>query len=51
VSFTKTYGKYHLVAMLGLDFCEMVAIGGKAERYPIISLEDGLAKDDWEGIC
>jgi len=44
-------GKYHLAGdHLDLTSAEMVAYwADKAERYPIISLEDGLAEDDWEG--
>lgn len=44
-------GKYHLDGDgLVLTSAEMVAYwADKAERYPIISLEDGLAEDDWEG--
>jgi len=44
-------GKYHLTGdHLDLTSEEMVAYwADKAERYPIISLEDGLAEDDWEG--
>ncbi len=44
-------GKYHLSGdHLDLTSEEMVAYwADKAERYPIISLEDGLAEDDWEG--
>ena len=44
-------GKYHLAAedrILELD--EMIAYWKDwSERYPIISIEDGLAEDDWTG--
>ncbi len=44
-------GKYHLEAEgKVLSAAEMVDYwAGWIERYPIISLEDGLAEDDWEG--
>ncbi len=33
-----------------LDSAEMVALyGGLCRTYPIVSIEDGLAEDDWEG--
>lgn len=44
-------GKYHLEAEgkhLGSEeFVDYLA--GWAERYPIISIEDGMAEDDWKG--
>lgn len=44
-------GKYHLEAEgKVLSAAEMVDYwAGWIERYPIISLEDGLAEDDWDG--
>jgi enolase len=44
-------GKYHLPGDgLVLSSAEMVDYwADQAERYPIISLEDGLAEDDWDG--
>ena len=34
----------------GLDAAQMVALyAGLCDTYPIISIEDGLAEDDWEG--
>ncbi len=33
-----------------LDRDEMVAyLGGLCDRYPIVSIEDGMAEEDWEG--
>jgi enolase len=33
-----------------LDAAELVRLyAGWAERYPIVSIEDGMAEDDWEG--
>ncbi len=44
-------GRYHLAsegkALTAAEFSEYLA--GWAERYPIISMEDGMAEDDWEG--
>lgn len=53
VASTELYqdGKYHL-ATEGKDLTssEMVAfLADLAERYPIVSIEDGLAEDDWTG--
>jgi enolase len=44
-------GKYHLAKEnRSLSSAEMVEYwAGIAGRYPVISLEDGLAEDDWEG--
>lgn len=44
-------GKYHLEAEdKVLSAAELVDYWAEwVERYPIISLEDGLAEDDWEG--
>jgi enolase len=44
-------GKYHLAREnRSLSSAEMVEYwAGIADRYPLISLEDGLAEDDWEG--
>ncbi len=44
-------GKYYaLDKNKGLSAKEMVALyGDLIERYPILSLEDGLAEDDWDG--
>ncbi|MCL2708461.1 MAG: phosphopyruvate hydratase [Defluviitaleaceae bacterium] len=55
--FNKKDGKYHFPGeskMLGREVvrtsADMVALYEKlAEKYPIISIEDGLAEDDWEG--
>ncbi|UCH77307.1 MAG: phosphopyruvate hydratase [Candidatus Coatesbacteria bacterium] len=42
-------GKYHLDGQQ-LDAAAVVDLYGRwLEAYPIISLEDGLAEDDWEG--
>lgn len=45
-------GKYHLqgeggVALSAQDFANLLA--GWCDKYPIISIEDGMAEDDWEG--
>ena len=44
-------GKYHLgsegVSLDSAAFVEVLA--GWAERYPIVSIEDGMAEDDWDG--
>jgi enolase len=45
-------GKYHLDAETDpvRDAAGMVAFyKGLCERYPIVSIEDGLAEEDWEG--
>ncbi|MFH1754194.1 MAG: phosphopyruvate hydratase [Candidatus Latescibacterota bacterium] len=45
-------GKYHLSAggKKALSSDEMIAFYANwVEQYPIISIEDGLAEDDWEG--
>jgi enolase len=44
-------GKYHLAGdNKTLTSDEMVAFWADwAQKYPIVSLEDGLAEDDWEG--
>jgi enolase len=44
-------GKYHLkLEGKTLSTAEMVKFWAKwAEKYPIISLEDGLAQNDWDG--
>jgi enolase len=44
-------GKYHLAKEgRSLSSAEMVEYwAGIADRYPLISLEDGLAEDDWDG--
>ncbi len=44
-------GKYYaLTKDRGLSASEMVALYTElCERYPIVSIEDGLAEDDWEG--
>jgi enolase len=40
-------GRYHIGAQ-PLDSTGMVELlGGWVERYPIVSIEDGLAEDDW----
>ena len=49
--FNKEDGLYHLpkrgVTMSAADLVEMYK--GWVEKYPIISIEDGLGEDDWEG--
>ena len=45
-------GKYHLqgeggVALSAQDFANLLA--SWCDKYPIISIEDGMAEDDWEG--
>jgi len=44
-------GKYHLTGekriLSAEEFIEMLA--NLVDRYPIISIEDGMAEDDWEG--
>ena len=44
-------GKYYaLTKERGLSASEMVALYTElCDRYPIVSIEDGLAEDDWEG--
>ncbi|MDF2461068.1 MAG: phosphopyruvate hydratase [Candidatus Saccharibacteria bacterium] len=44
-------GKYHLAAEdKALSSDEMVAfLSDLAAKYPIVSIEDGLAEDDWDG--
>ena len=46
-------GAYHLQSegrtLSALEMVEMYE--GWLERYPILSIEDGLAEDDWEGWC
>ncbi len=46
-------GKYHLrIQGKTLTSDQMVALWQEwVERYPIISLEDGLAEDDWDGFA
>jgi enolase len=42
-------GQYHLEGG-ELDSTEMVDyLAGLSERYPLVSIEDGMAEDDWEG--
>ena len=49
--FNKEDGMYHLpkrgVTMSAADLVEMYK--GWVEKYPIISIEDGLGEDDWDG--
>lgn len=45
-------GKYHLageggIALTANDFTNLLATW--CDKYPIISIEDGMAEDDWEG--
>ncbi len=50
--FDPARGTYRMKATgdLDRDSAAMVdLIAGWAERYPIVSIEDGLAEDDWEG--
>jgi enolase len=45
-------GRYHLKATRGaaLTADELVEqLRGWADRYPILSIEDGMAEDDWDG--
>ena len=43
-------GSYSLDGKRGLDSGAMIAyLKGLAARYPIVSIEDGLAEGDWEG--
>jgi enolase len=45
-------GRYHLGATAGKDLtAEQMAdlLRGWVERYPILSIEDGMAEDDWDG--
>lgn len=42
--------KYHLSANQVLSPAEMVEMwAGWCKKYPIVSIEDGLAEDDWDG--
>ena len=49
--YSKEDGKYHLpkrgVTMTAAEMVDMWE--GFCDKYPIISLEDGLGEDDWEG--
>ena len=49
--FNKEDGLYHLpkrgISMSREEMVDMYV--GFAEKYPIISIEDGMAEDDWEG--
>jgi enolase len=45
-------GKYHLageggISLTSQDFAHL--LGTWCDKYPIISIEDGMAEDDWEG--
>ncbi|WP_322997054.1 phosphopyruvate hydratase [Castellaniella sp.] len=45
-------GKYHLageggIALSSQDFANLLA--SWCDKYPIVSIEDGMAEDDWEG--
>jgi len=45
-------GRYHLsgeggTSLTAQEFCHLLA--GWCDKYPIISIEDGMAEDDWEG--
>jgi enolase len=45
-------GRYHFgatghAALTAEDMIDL--LGGWVERYPLLSIEDGLAEDDWEG--
>ncbi|WP_323016274.1 phosphopyruvate hydratase [Castellaniella sp.] len=45
-------GKYHLageggIALNSQDFANLLA--SWCDKYPIVSIEDGMAEDDWEG--
>jgi enolase len=43
-------GRYGLDGKKGLDSDAMISyLSGLAERYPIVSIEDGLAESDWKG--
>lgn len=43
-------GKYHLSEFGDLTAAEMAHLYGEwLSQYPIVSLEDGLAEDDWDG--
>jgi enolase len=43
-------GKYHLSETEALTAAEMTHLYGEwLKAYPIVSLEDGLAEDDWDG--
>jgi len=50
--YIKEEGKYHFKKSNGnkLSSAEMVDYyAGLAKKYPIVSIEDGLAEDDWDG--
>jgi len=43
-------GTYSLDGRKGMSSADLVAyLRGLAERYPIVSIEDGLAEGDWDG--
>jgi|SRR5687768_6696439 len=43
-------GSYTLDGKRGIDAAGMIGyLKGLADRYPIVSIEDGLAEGDWEG--
>jgi enolase len=43
-------GTYALDGRRGIDSAGMIAyLKGLADRYPIVSIEDGLAEGDWDG--
>ena len=43
-------GTYSLDGKKGMSSADLVAyLRGLAERYPIVSIEDGLAEGDWDG--
>jgi enolase len=43
-------GAYALDGRRGIDSAGMIAyLKGLADRYPIVSIEDGLAEGDWDG--
>jgi enolase len=43
-------GRYELDGKKGLDSDAMIAyLSGLVSKYPIVSIEDGLAEADWEG--
>ncbi len=46
-------GKYHLASEKRiLSSAEMIKLYSSwLSKYPIVSIEDGLAEDDWEGYC
>ena len=46
----KGKGTYSLDGKKGMSSSDLVAyLRGLAERYPIVSIEDGLAEGDWDG--